>query len=69
MSDEAALRQHLDALGVPYEIIPCDPALADTAAFCAAYGYPLEDSANTIVVVARRSAPATRRASCWPPPA
>jgi hypothetical protein len=26
---------------VPYELVPCDPALADTAAFCAAYGYPL----------------------------
>ena len=62
MSDEAALRQHLDALGVPYEIIPCDPALADTAAFCAAYGYPLEDSANTIVVVGKEERP--RYAAC-----
>jgi hypothetical protein len=41
MSSEAALRQLLDGLGVPYEFVPCDPALADTAAFCAAYGYPL----------------------------
>jgi len=36
-----------------YELFACDPALADTAAFCAAYGFPLEDSANTIIVVAK----------------
>src|ERR1017187_632455 len=29
----------LDWLGVPYDLVQCDPALADTAAFCAAYGY------------------------------
>ena len=44
---------HLDRLGVAYEIVACDPALADTAAFCAAYGYAPEDSANTIVVVGK----------------
>jgi prolyl-tRNA editing enzyme YbaK/EbsC (Cys-tRNA(Pro) deacylase) len=43
----------LDELGVEYEVVPCDPALADTAAFCAAYGYAPEDSANTIVVVGK----------------
>ncbi|MCJ7781082.1 MAG: hypothetical protein MUQ27_09670, partial [Acidimicrobiia bacterium] len=45
--------EQLDSLGVVYEIIPCDPALADTAQFCEAYGYPLEDSANTIVVAGK----------------
>jgi prolyl-tRNA editing enzyme YbaK/EbsC (Cys-tRNA(Pro) deacylase) len=50
-----AVRRQLDELGVPHEIVPCDPALADTAAFCAAYGYALEDSANTIVVVGKPS--------------
>lgn len=53
METETELRRALDALGVAYEIIPCDPALADTAAFCAAYGYPPEDCANTIVVVGK----------------
>ena len=43
----------LAALGVPYELFACDPALADTAQFCAAYGFALEDSANTIVVVGK----------------
>jgi prolyl-tRNA editing enzyme YbaK/EbsC (Cys-tRNA(Pro) deacylase) len=40
-----------------YELFPCDPALADTAAFCAAYGFRLEDSANTIIVVGKGSEP------------
>jgi len=47
----------LDATGVPYEIIGCDPDLADTAEFCEAYGYELEDSANTIVVVGKADPP------------
>ncbi|HET7028928.1 MAG TPA: YbaK/EbsC family protein [Candidatus Limnocylindrales bacterium] len=41
----------------PYELFPCDPALADTAAFCAAYGFAPEDSANTIVVVGKSNPP------------
>ena len=36
-----------------YEIVPCDPALADTAAFCEAYGYAMEDSANCVVVIGK----------------
>ena len=40
MTVDDALRSCLDSLGVSYEIFPCDPALADTAAFCEAYGYP-----------------------------
>lgn len=57
-----ALRASLDALGVPYEIFPCDPALADTAAFCAAYGFAPEDSANTILVIGKSNPP--RYAAC-----
>jgi len=44
----------LDELGVAYERVPCDPALADTEAFCAHYGYPLDASANAIVVASKR---------------
>ena len=51
------LLERLDALDVRYEMIPCDPALADTAAFCEAYGYALDDSANTIVVAGRADPP------------
>ncbi|HUQ79341.1 MAG TPA: YbaK/EbsC family protein [Patescibacteria group bacterium] len=41
----------------PYELFPCDPALADTAAFCAAYGFAAEDAANTIVVIGKADPP------------
>lgn len=41
------------ATGHPYEVVPCDPDLADTAAFCEAYGYGLDQSANAIVVVGK----------------
>jgi prolyl-tRNA editing enzyme YbaK/EbsC (Cys-tRNA(Pro) deacylase) len=44
---------HLQQLGVDHEIVPCDPALADTAEFCEAYGYSPDDSANTIIVVGK----------------
>lgn len=40
-----------------YELFACDPALADTAAFCAAYGFQPEDSANTIIVVGKSNPP------------
>ena len=43
----------LDATGVEYELVPCDPELADTAAFCEAYGYSPNDSANAILVVGK----------------
>jgi hypothetical protein len=29
----------LGDIGLAYELFACDPALADTAAFCAAYGF------------------------------
>ena len=32
----------------------CDPALADTAAFCEAYRIPLDQSANAILVASRK---------------
>lgn len=48
------VRAALDALGVPYEIVPIDPAFADTAAFCEKYGYPADRSLNTIVVASKK---------------
>lgn len=56
------LEAQLRPLGLPYELFPCDPALADTAAFCAAYGFDPEDSANTIVVIGKSDPP--RFAAC-----
>ncbi|MCY3953591.1 MAG: hypothetical protein OXG69_13770 [bacterium] len=52
-----AVLQQLDALGLAYEVVPCDPDLADTANFCAAYGYAPEDSANAIVVIGKSNPP------------
>ena len=40
-----------------------DPALADTAEFCAAYGSPMDGSANCVVVAGRRGED-TRYAAC-----
>ena len=47
----------LRAAGVEHEVLECDPALADTAAFVAAYGIPPERSANTIVVASKGADP------------
>lgn len=58
----ARLIEALEPLGVSYELFACDPALADTAAFCAAYGFAPEDSANTILVIGKSDPP--RYAAC-----
>ena len=60
MSDdptEQRVLDHLARLGVEHEIVPCDPDLADTAAFCEAYGYALGDSANTILIAGKAEPP------------
>jgi prolyl-tRNA editing enzyme YbaK/EbsC (Cys-tRNA(Pro) deacylase) len=41
------------------EVAAIDPALADTAAFCARYGVALAESANCVVVAARRGGDTT----------
>lgn len=58
----ARLIAALEPLGIDYELFACDPALADTAAFCAAYGFAPEDSANTILVIGKADPP--RYAAC-----
>ena len=45
--------EQLASLGVDHEVMACDPALADTAAFCEAYEIALEDSANAILVAGK----------------
>lgn len=55
MSDvEARVREALDALGVSYDVMPCDPELADTQQFCAHYQVAREDSANAIIVASKK---------------
>lgn len=51
---EALVEDALARLGVVHEVMPCDPAAADTAVFCARYGIAPEDSANTILVASKR---------------
>ena len=51
---ETAVRAALDAAGAHYQVMPCDPAFADTAEFCARYGIDPGDSANAILVASRR---------------
>jgi len=46
--------QVLDGLGIPYELIPIDPAYADTVAFCERYRVPLEHAGNTIIVASKK---------------
>lgn len=60
--DRDRLEAVLGGLGLPFELFPCDPALADTAQFCAAYGFEPGDAANTIVVVGK--ADPRRYAAC-----
>jgi prolyl-tRNA editing enzyme YbaK/EbsC (Cys-tRNA(Pro) deacylase) len=51
---EEQVRTALDRLGARYEVMPCDPALADTAAFCEHYRIPPGKSANAILVASRK---------------
>jgi len=44
-------------MGLDCEVMACDPALADTAAFVAAYGVPPQRSANTILVASKGAEP------------
>lgn len=55
-ADRTTLEASLVGRG-PYELFACDPALADTAAFCAHYGFDPADSANTIIVVGKGAEP------------
>jgi prolyl-tRNA editing enzyme YbaK/EbsC (Cys-tRNA(Pro) deacylase) len=59
---ERRVIDQLEALGATYELVECDPESADTAAFCERYGYPLDISANAILVASRR--PPGRHALC-----
>jgi prolyl-tRNA editing enzyme YbaK/EbsC (Cys-tRNA(Pro) deacylase) len=55
VNDEIQQRIHafLDGSGLAYEVMDCDPELADTAVFCERYNFPLENSVNTILVKAK----------------
>ena len=59
----AALKGWDPAEAAQVGVAEIDPALADTAEFCAAYGSPMDGSANCVVVAGRRGGE-TRYAAC-----
>ena len=55
----AALAEWPGEGGGSVDVAAIDPELADTAAFCAHYGVPLTESANCVVIAARRGGDTT----------
>jgi len=55
MNDKSILhdrvRETLDTAGAEYEVLACEPHLADTAEFCAHYGISMDEACNAILVV------------------
>lgn len=47
----------VEATGEPFDVVEIDPSLADTAEFCAHYGYRPDASGNCIVVASRDEPP------------
>jgi len=54
MPADQTVLDSMRAREIEFEEMDCDPALADTAQFCEAYGVPLDQSANTILVASRK---------------
>jgi prolyl-tRNA editing enzyme YbaK/EbsC (Cys-tRNA(Pro) deacylase) len=57
-----SVRAAIAASRVSCKTLACDPALADTAAFCQHYGFAPDAAANAIVVVGKSNPP--RHACC-----
>ncbi len=51
---ETKVTSFLDTTKFSYEVINIDPEFADTIMFCEKYGFPLENSANTIIVGSKK---------------
>ena len=51
---EEQVLSFLNSTPVEYEKVEIDPAFADTAEFCEKYDFPLENSANTIIVASKK---------------
>jgi prolyl-tRNA editing enzyme YbaK/EbsC (Cys-tRNA(Pro) deacylase) len=47
------VRESLDAAHIEYEVLACEPELADTAEFCRHYGIPIEEACNAILVAVK----------------
>lgn len=48
------VREALESLQIRFEALPCDPSFADTAEFCAHYGFAPGEVCNTILVVVKK---------------
>ena len=51
---DAQVHAWMDARSIAYEVMPCDPDLADTAQFCEHYGIAPAASGTTIVVATKK---------------
>ena len=51
---EDAVIRSLDSLKCRYEWIPVHPDYADTISFCNKYGYDLDHSGNTLLIISKR---------------
>jgi len=51
---EQQIFEALDKTGISYEVIRIDPDYSDTAFFCEKYGFPVEQTCNTIIVTSAR---------------
>ncbi len=56
-NQQTRLIEALDALGVAYELLECNPQIADTAIYCEQTGCDLADCANTIIVKSKTGEP------------
>jgi len=57
-----SVKAGLETSGVSCSMLACDPALADTTAFCQHYGFAPDQAANAIIVVGKTNPP--RHACC-----
>jgi len=53
-SSTSSVLKTVENLGFPHELIEIDPTLADTALFCKNYGFPMQQSGNTIIVASKK---------------
>jgi prolyl-tRNA editing enzyme YbaK/EbsC (Cys-tRNA(Pro) deacylase) len=51
---EQKVIEALSRTGIAYEVIEIDPEFSDTLAFCERYGFPLEQTCNTILVTSKK---------------
>ena len=49
-AEKPSLTELLEATGIEFELLDCDPELADTKVYCEHYGCEPADCANTILV-------------------